>query len=66
MGLTDPGVADDDLIAAMVAHPILVNRPIVCTPRGVRLCRPSHTVAALVDRVPGEVRDEQGRVIFPA
>lgn len=42
--------ADDDaLLAAMVAHPVLVNRPIVCSPRGVRLCRPAEVVLALLD-----------------
>ena len=44
LGLTDPNVLDEALLAAMVAHPILVNRPIVCTPKGVRLCRPSELV----------------------
>ena len=36
----------------MLVHPVLVNRPIVCTPRGVRLCRPSETVLDLLDRLP--------------
>jgi len=44
LGLDDPGLADDTLIDAMMAHPILINRPIVVTPQGVRLCRPSETV----------------------
>ena len=52
MGLTAEGVTDDQLLAAMVAHPILVNRPIVCTPKGVRLCRPSETVLDLLEHVP--------------
>ncbi len=42
--LDDPSLTDDQLIDAMMAHPILINRPIVVTPRGVRLCRPSETV----------------------
>jgi len=50
LGLTAPDVSDEDLIAAMVAHPILVNRPIVCTPKGVRLCRPSESVLDLLGR----------------
>lgn len=54
LGLTDPAVADDALLAAMLEHPILVNRPIVCTPRGVRLCRPSEAVLELLDRRPEE------------
>ena len=44
LGLTDPKVDDESLLDAMVANPILVNRPIVCSPKGVRLCRPSDTV----------------------
>jgi arsenate reductase len=48
LGLLAPGVSDDTLLDAMVAHPILVNRPIVCTPKGVRLCRPSELVLDLL------------------
>lgn len=44
LGLDDPALGDDALIEAMVAHPILINRPIVATPLGTRLCRPSETV----------------------
>lgn len=47
-GLLDPPVADDALIAAMVANPALVERPIVATPKGVRLCRPADTVRELL------------------
>lgn len=49
LGLTDPAVGDEQLIAAMVEHPILVNRPIVCSPKGVRLCRPSELVLDLLE-----------------
>ncbi len=49
LGLTDPGVDDETLLDAMLAHPVLVNRPIVCSPKGVRLCRPSETVLELLD-----------------
>jgi arsenate reductase (glutaredoxin) len=42
--LDDPALTDEQLIDAMLAHPILINRPIVVTPAGVRLCRPSETV----------------------
>ena len=42
--LDDPSLTDDQLIDAMMAHPILINRPIVVTPRGVKLCRPSEAV----------------------
>ena len=48
LGLTEPGVSEDDLIAAMVRDPILVNRPIVATPKGVALCRPPETALGLV------------------
>ncbi|NOG73646.1 arsenate reductase (glutaredoxin) [Roseicella sp. DB1501] len=44
LGLGDPSLTDDQLLDAMMAHPILINRPIVATPLGVRLCRPSETV----------------------
>ncbi len=44
LGLGDPGLSDDALIDAMLAHPILIERPIVVTPLGVRLCRPSEAV----------------------
>lgn len=44
LGLGDPSLTDDQLLDAMMAHPILINRPIVVTPLGVKLCRPSETV----------------------
>jgi arsenate reductase len=43
-----PDLTDDQLLDAMMAHPILINRPIVVSPRGVRLCRPSETVIDLL------------------
>jgi arsenate reductase len=48
LGLDDPAVSDDALLDAMVAHPILINRPIVVSPDGVRLCRPSDIVLDLL------------------
>ena len=45
LGLTQPGVADAAIIKAMVGHPILVERPIVITPKGAFLCRPAHRLA---------------------
>lgn len=48
LGLDDPALTDDQLITAMLAQPILINRPIVVTPLGVRLCRPSETVLDLL------------------
>lgn len=47
-GLADPALSDDALLEAMVAAPILINRPFVFTPKGVRLCRPPETVLELV------------------
>jgi arsenate reductase (glutaredoxin) len=44
LGLGDPKWSDDELLDFMMAHPILINRPIVVTPKGVRLCRPSEAV----------------------
>jgi arsenate reductase (glutaredoxin) len=62
--LNDPGVTDDQLLDAMMAHPILINRPIVITPLGVKLCRPSETVLDLLP-VPqrGEFRKEDGELV---
>lgn len=48
-GLADPTLSDDALLDAMVAAPILINRPFVFTPKGVRLCRPPETVLELLD-----------------
>lgn len=49
LGLADPRWSDDELIDFMLAHPILINRPIVVTPKGTRLCRPSEMVLDLLD-----------------
>jgi arsenate reductase (glutaredoxin) len=67
LGLLDPAVADDTLLEAMLDHPILVNRPIVCTARGVRLCRPSEAVLDLLDRLPmGPLNKEDGALLIDA
>ncbi len=64
LGLDDPGLSDDALLDAIEAHPILINRPIVATDKGVRLCRPSETVLDLLDRpVPADVRTEDGEIV---
>jgi arsenate reductase (glutaredoxin) len=63
LGLLDPTIGDDALLDAMLAHPILVNRPIVETPKGTRLCRPSERVLDLLDRVPGPFTKEDGEVV---
>lgn len=64
LGLADLSLSDDQLIDAMMAHPLLINRPIVETPRGTRLCRPSETVVELLP--PGTLRQftkEDGEVV---
>ncbi|GGL36494.1 arsenate reductase [Caulobacter rhizosphaerae] len=63
LGLLDEGVGEDRLVEAMVAHPILVNRPLVVTPKGVGLCRPSETVLNLLDRKPASFTKEDGEVV---
>ena len=64
LGLDDPTLDDDRLIDAMVAHPILINRPIVVGPRGARLCRPSEQVLDLLDRpLPHDVAKEDGETV---
>jgi arsenate reductase len=50
LGLGDPALTDDRLIDAMMDHPILINRPIVVGPKGVKLCRPSEEVLSILDR----------------
>ena len=50
LGLDDPTLGDDQLIDAMMAHPILINRPIVVSPKGVKLCRPAEMVLRLLPR----------------
>ena len=57
LGLDDPALTDDQRLDAMMAHPVLIDRPIVVTPLGVRLCRPSETVLSLLTRE----QDDQGR-----
>ncbi len=63
LGLADPALSDDQLLDAMMAHPILINRPIVVTPQGVRLCRPSETVIDLLPPQLGEFRKEDGELV---
>lgn len=48
LGLDDPGAGDERLVEAMLAHPVLINRPLVATPLGVRLCRPSEAVLEIL------------------
>lgn len=61
LGLLDPAVSDETLLKAMLEHPVLVNRPIVCSPKGVRLCRPSEMVLDLLNSLPpGPLSKEDG------
>jgi arsenate reductase len=61
--LLDPTTSDDAILDAMVVLPILVNRPIVVTPKGTRLCRPSEEVLPLLDRLPEHFIKEDGEVV---
>lgn len=64
LGLLEETVDDETLIAAMIEHPVLVNRPIVCSPKGVRLCRPSELVFDLLDADSGSTfTKEDGEVV---
>jgi arsenate reductase len=63
LGLLDPAVTDEAIINAMLAHPVLVNRPIVVTPKGAALCRPSEAVLALLDRAPDHFTKEDGEIV---
>lgn len=63
LGLLGDGVTEDQILDAMVAHPILVNRPLVVTPLGVKLCRPSEVVFNLLDRKPESFTKEDGEVV---
>ena len=63
LGLADPALTDDQLLDAMMAHPILINRPIVETPKGVRLCRPSELVLELLQNPVTSFVKEDGEVV---
>ena len=66
LGLGDEALTDDQLLDAMLAHPILINRPIVVTPKGVRLCRPSELVLDLLDHPADSFVKEDGEVVARA
>jgi arsenate reductase len=66
LGLADPKWSDDQLIDFMLAHPILINRPIVVTPKGTRLCRPSEAVLDLLDHPVTSFVKEDGEVVASA
>lgn len=67
LGLDNPALTDDQLIDAMVAHPILINRPLVVTPLGVRLCRPSEVVLDILANPQGSAfAKEDGELVVDA
>ncbi|MDX5409879.1 MAG: arsenate reductase (glutaredoxin) [Thauera sp.] len=67
LGLADPAKRDEELIDAMMAHPILINRPIVVTPLGTRLCRPSEVVLDILpQRQRGAFTKEDGEQVVDA
>lgn len=67
LGLLSETVTDTELLEAMIEHPVLVNRPIVCTPKGVRLCRPSETVLDVLETLPkGPLFKEDGELLINA
>ena len=64
LGLLEPTVGDDEILDKMLEYPVLVNRPIVCSDRGIKLCRPSEIVLDLLDRMPpGPLYKEDGERI---
>ena len=66
LGLADPKWTDDQLIDFMLAHPILINRPIIVTPKGARLCRPSEAVLDLLEHPAVSFVKEDGQVVTSA
>jgi arsenate reductase len=68
LGLLDSAITDDQLIAAMIEHPILVNRPFVATPKGVKLCRPDSSMVLdlLAQWPPGPFHKEDGALLIDA
>ncbi|MEO0645106.1 MAG: ArsC/Spx/MgsR family protein [Cyanobacteria bacterium J06650_10] len=65
LGLLEESATDEKIFAAMLEHPVLVNRPIVCTPKGVKRCRPSEIVLDLLNQWPsGPFAKEDGELII--
>jgi arsenate reductase len=64
LGLADPKWSDDELLGFMLDHPILINRPIVVTPKGTRLCRPSEAVLDLLEHPVASFVKEDGEVVM--
>ncbi|MGF7171930.1 arsenate reductase [Sphingobium xanthum] len=63
LGLLGGDVSDEAILTAMINHPIIVNRPIVVTPKGTRLCRPSEVVLELLDVRPEHFTKEDGEIV---
>ncbi|MEY4250340.1 MAG: arsenate reductase [Pseudomonadota bacterium] len=63
LGLLEPTATDDGILEAMIAHPILVNRPIMVTPKGTALCRPSEKALDLLDQRPEGFTKEDGQKV---
>ncbi|NRA29841.1 MAG: arsenate reductase (glutaredoxin) [Parvularculaceae bacterium] len=67
LGLLEEGVSNETILDAMLEHPVLVNRPIVCTPKGVKMCRPSEAVLDLLETWPeGPYAKEDGSLMINA
>jgi len=66
LGLGDAGLTDEQLLDTIAAHPILINRPIVVSPKGVRLCRPSEAVLDLLPPQQGAFTKEDGEPVTDA
>jgi len=64
LGLGDPSATEDQILDAMLKHPVLINRPFVFTSRGVRLCRPSELVLDILPTpLPGDFTKEDGEIV---
>jgi len=63
LGLGDPALSDDDIVDAMMVHPILINRPIVVTEKGAALCRPSEKVLSLLSNPVATFTKEDGETV---
>ncbi|MBW8373956.1 arsenate reductase (glutaredoxin) [Stenotrophomonas sp.] len=66
LGLDNPALTNEQLVDAMMAHPILINRPIVVSSRGAALCRPSEKVLALLDKPVSSFTKEDGEIVTAA
>ncbi len=67
LGLDDPNKSDEQLLDAMLTHPVLINRPVVVTPLGTRLCRPSERVVDILPQPQrGPFRKEDGEMVIDA